>query len=256
MIEQGPRRARKTLVLVPGTSGGAAYFRPVAADLVKRLKGWRVWSVDRRENLLEDHSALDRALARQITPRRLFRYYLEWIGDPSITPHFTPVADATVPYARRWGMNVAVRDLRNVIRAAGRGGRDVVLGGHSLGGTITVAYATWDFGGRPGAKDLDGLVLIDGGSSRSSTLTRAGARQQLDDLDAALAVARPHRRRAPVVGRRVQHRRVDRDADRARRALRPRRLAVPAGRPAAAGAGDQRAAATATRSTTTRRPTA
>jgi hypothetical protein len=183
VIEQGPRRARKTLVLVPGTSGGASYFRPVAADLVKRLRGWRVWSVDRRENLLEDHSALDRALARQITPRDLFRYYLEWIGDPSITPRFAPVADATVPYARRWGMDVAVRDLRNVIRAAGRGGRHVVLGGHSLGGTITVAYATWDFGGRPGARDLDGLVLIDGGSSRSSTLTRAGARQQLDDLD-------------------------------------------------------------------------
>src|ERR1051325_2718358 len=89
VIEQGPRHARNVLVLVPGTSGGAAYFHPVAADIVKRLKGWRVWSVDRRENLLEDHSVLDRALARQITPRDLFRYYLEWLSDPSITPHFT-----------------------------------------------------------------------------------------------------------------------------------------------------------------------
>jgi hypothetical protein len=182
VIEQGPRRADNILVLVPGTSGGASYFRPVAADIVKRLKGWRVWSVDRRENRLEDHSALDRALARQITPRDLFRYYLEWLGDPSIAPHFQPVADAAVPYARRWGMRVAIRDLRNVIRAARRGGHRVVLGGHSLGGTITVAYATWDFGGRPGAKDLDGLVLIDGGSSRSATLTRAAARRQLADL--------------------------------------------------------------------------
>jgi hypothetical protein len=75
-----------------------------------------VWSVDRRENRLEDHSALDRALVRQITPRDLFRYYLEWLGDQSITPHFQPVADASVPYARRWGMGVAIRDLRNVIR--------------------------------------------------------------------------------------------------------------------------------------------
>ena len=183
VVEQGPRRADNVLVLVPGTSGGAAYFRPVAADIVKRLKGWRVWSVDRRENRLEDHSALDRALARQITPRDLFRYYLEWLGDPSITPHFAPVADAAVPYARRWGMGVAIRDLRNVIRAARRDGHRVVLGGHSLGGTITVAYATWDFGGRPGAKDLDGLVLIDGGSSRASTLTRAAARKQLADLE-------------------------------------------------------------------------
>ena len=53
-------------------------------------------------------------------------------------------------------MSVAIRDLRNVIRAARRGGRTVVLGGHSLGGTITVAYATWDFGGRAGAEDLVG----------------------------------------------------------------------------------------------------
>ena len=182
VIEQGPRKADNILVLVPGTSGGAAYFRPVAGDIVKRMKGWRVWSIDRRENRLEDHSQLDRALARQITPQDLFRYYLEWIGNSSITPHFTPVADADVPYARRWGMDVAIRDLRNVVRAAKRGGHHVVLGGHSLGGTIVVAYATWDFNGRPGAKDLDGLVLIDGGSSRNSTLTRAGAKQQLADL--------------------------------------------------------------------------
>jgi pimeloyl-ACP methyl ester carboxylesterase len=181
VIEQGPRHAKNILVLVPGTSAGAAYFRPVAGDIVKRLKGWRVWSVDRRENLLEDHSMLDRALARQITARDLFRYYLEWLGDASVTPHFTPVGD--VAYARRWGMGVAIRDLRNVIRAARRAGDRVVLGGHSLGGTITVAYATWNFRGRAGARDLDGLVLIDGGNSRSSTLTRAGARQQLADLE-------------------------------------------------------------------------
>jgi pimeloyl-ACP methyl ester carboxylesterase len=182
VIEQGPRHARNVLVLVPGTSAGAAYFRPVAADIVKRLDGWRVWSVDRRENLLEDHSVLDRALAGQATPQQLFRYYLEWIGDPSITPHFSPVADTAVPFARKWGMDVAVRDLRNVIRAAHRGGNHVVLGGHSLGGTIAVAYATWDFRGRAGARELDGLVLIDGGSSSTATLTRAAAKRQLADL--------------------------------------------------------------------------
>jgi pimeloyl-ACP methyl ester carboxylesterase len=183
VIEQGPRHAKNVLVLVPGTSGGAAYFHPVAADIVKRLKGWRVWSVDRRENLLEDHSVLDKALAGSATPQDLFRYYLEWLSDPSIAPHFTPVADADVPYARRWGMGVAIRDLHNVIKAARRGGNRVVLGGHSLGGTITVAYATWDFGGRAGAKDLDGLVLIDGGSSSGKTLTKGDARTLLDDLD-------------------------------------------------------------------------
>jgi hypothetical protein len=116
VIEQGSRRAHKVLVLVPGTSAGAAYFRPVAADIAKRLKGWRVWSVDRRENRLEDHSVLNRVLAHKASLRDLFRYYLEWLGDPSITPHLVPVADADVPYARRWGMCVAIRDLHKVIR--------------------------------------------------------------------------------------------------------------------------------------------
>ena len=181
VIEQGPRRARNVLVLVPGTSGGAAYFRPVAADIVDRLPGWKVWSVDRRENLLEDHSALDGVLAGRRPLADLFRYYLGWITDPSIAPHFEPVG--APGYARRWGMGVAVRDLRNVIRAARRGDRTVVLGGHSLGGTITVAYATWDFGGRAGAGDLDGLVLIDGGSG-GPPISAADARAQLGQLAA------------------------------------------------------------------------
>ena len=61
-------------------------------------------------------------------------------------------------------MRVEIEDLRRVVKAAERTGRRVVLGGHSLGGTITTAYATWNFGGRPGARGLTGLVFIDGGS--------------------------------------------------------------------------------------------
>jgi hypothetical protein len=52
--------------------------------------------------------------------------------------------------------------MRTVVRRARRGGHRVVLGGHSLGGMLTQAYAAWDFGGRAGARDLDGMVLIDG----------------------------------------------------------------------------------------------
>jgi hypothetical protein len=182
VVEQGPRSAENVLVLVPGTSGGAAYFRPVARDIVARLPGWKVWSVDRRENLLEDHSVLGPVVARERPARDAFRYYLESITDGSITPRHTPVTDA--PYVGRWGMGVAVRDLRNVIRAARRGGRTVVLGGHSLGATIAVAYATWDFGGRAGARDLAGLALIDGGSG-GPPIGRREAREQLDQLAAA-----------------------------------------------------------------------
>jgi hypothetical protein len=55
----------------------------------------------------------------------------------------------------------------------------VILGGHSLGASVAVAYASWDFAGRPGYKDLDGVVLIDGGlrgSFDSADLAKAKTR--------------------------------------------------------------------------------
>ena len=65
-------------------------------------------------------------------------------------------------------MNVEIEDLHRVVGRRREHGRRVVLGGHSLGGSITTAYATWDFNGKPGAKDLAGLVYIDGGSDADS----------------------------------------------------------------------------------------
>jgi hypothetical protein len=165
VLEIGPRSARNVLVLNPGTSAGAAYFAPVAKTIVQSVPGWQVWAVERRENLLEDHSMLDRAKQGTATGRQLFDYYLGWLTDSSVSTHFQFVPDASVGFARGWGVRVEVEDLRRVIAAARRGGRRVVLGGHSLGGSITTAYATWDFAGRPGARDLEGLVYIDGGSS-------------------------------------------------------------------------------------------
>ncbi len=164
VLKQGREKADHVLVLVTGTSGGAAYFRPLASSIIDQLPDYQVWSVERRENLLEDHSMLDRAIAGEIDSRQLFDYYLGWLNDPSVSPHFDPVPESSVPFAREWGMNVAVHDVRRVVKAAGKRGRSVVLGGHSLGGSITTAYASWDFNGKPGAKGLSGLVFIDGGS--------------------------------------------------------------------------------------------
>jgi hypothetical protein len=67
-----------------------------------------------------------------------------------------------------------------VLRAQKRGGK-VVVGGHSLGGSITAAYATWDFAGKPGARGLAGLLFIDGGSS-PTPITKDEATQKLSDL--------------------------------------------------------------------------
>jgi hypothetical protein len=174
LIKSGPSRAKHVFVLMPGTSAGAGNTALVGNEIAKRLPGWQVWSISRRETLLEDHATLDGLVAGTVTPQRAFDYYLGWLTDQSITDHVRIPADADVAFARDWGMKVTIGDLHRVIKAARRGGRTVVLGGHSLGGSIATAYATWDFHGRAGARDLAGLVLIDGGSSRAgSRLTTA-----------------------------------------------------------------------------------
>jgi hypothetical protein len=133
--------ARNVLVIEPGTSAGGAYFVPLARWIASRAKNWQVWSVERRENLLEDQSELNLAKHGGATATRVFDYYLGWLKDPSITQHLTGIPPST--FAKRWGMSVAVGDLHHVISAARRLGGKVVLGGHSLGGGVVTAYATW-----------------------------------------------------------------------------------------------------------------
>ena len=96
-------------------------------------------------------------------------------------------------------MKVEIEDLRRVVERRNEVGGKVVLGGHSLGGSITTAYATWDFNGKPGAEDLSGLVFIDGGSS-PTPVTRRG-RPSRCRRSSAIAVA--HVRRHPRAVRRV-----------------------------------------------------
>jgi pimeloyl-ACP methyl ester carboxylesterase len=181
VIKVGARGARNVLVLEPGTSAGAAYFVPLAKWIVSRRPGWQVWSVERRENLLEDQSMLNRAKAGHATPTQLFDYYLGYLSDPSVTAHIQAVPDASVGFARQWGLKVAVQDLHTVIAAARKLGGQVVLGGHSLGGSVVTAYATWDFGGKPGADQLAGLVYDDGGSG-TTAVTAGVAKQELRTL--------------------------------------------------------------------------
>jgi pimeloyl-ACP methyl ester carboxylesterase len=181
VIKVGSRHARNVLVLEPGTSAGGGYFVPLAQWIVSRAPGWQVWSVERRENLLEDQSELNLAKQHKVSVTQMFNYYLGYLSDPSITQHIRPVSDAAVPYARQWGLKVAVEDLHDVIGAARKLGGRVVLGGHSLGGSVVTAYATWNFGGKPGADELSGLVYDDGGSS-AQTVSASAARTELQTL--------------------------------------------------------------------------
>ena len=142
-----------------------------------------MWSVERRENLLEDQSVLDLYKQGKVTATQLYDYYLGYLKDPSITRTSPAVPDSSVAFAKQWGMNVAVQDLHTVITAAQKLGGKVVLGGHSLGGSVVTAYATWDFAGHAGADELAGLVYIDGGSYRRAASPRRPPRT-LAALDA------------------------------------------------------------------------
>src|SRR5437762_6867330 len=140
VLEIGPGSARNVLVLNPGTSASAAYFAPLARTIVSQAKGWQVWAVERRENLLEDHSVLNRLKAGKASGRKLFDYYLNFTTDSSIKNHFKFIPDSKVGFARRWGMKTEIGDLRRVVqRAQKRHARKIVVGGHSLGGSITTA---------------------------------------------------------------------------------------------------------------------
>ena len=176
VIKVGPRTAKNVLVIEPGTSAGAAYFVPLAKWIVSVDQGWQVWAVERRENLLEDQSELDLAKRGKVDAARLFDYYLGYLADPT---HQAPLPARSrtrrVQYAKQWGMSVAVDDLHRVIGAARKLGGKVVLGGHSLGGSVVTAYATWNFNGHAGADDLAGLVYIDGGSGPAESASQASA---------------------------------------------------------------------------------
>jgi hypothetical protein len=166
----GPAGAGNVLVLVPGTNGGAGSITPVARDIVGRVPRTQVWIVDRREQAFEDTSVFASG-----DPQRAQDYYLGF--------QYRRVAGEDARFVADWGLKLQLADLRTVIRRARAGRRRVILGGHSAGASTAVAYAAWDFGGRPGYRDLDGLVLIDGGllgSFASADLARA--KRELADI--------------------------------------------------------------------------
>lgn len=151
----GPSDAQTILVLTPGSPGSQGNYARLAPWLVQRVPGLGVWAVDRRSNALEDVSVFKRDDATSS-----LRYYLldGKVGGRT----FKPVRQREAPYIRRWGADVAINDLHRVVRAAGRHGRGVILGGHSAGAVTVPTYAAWSFHGRPGYKELDGLLQIDG----------------------------------------------------------------------------------------------
>lgn len=170
----GSSKAKNVLVLVPGTGGGSHSLAPIAKDLVKGVKGLQVWSVDRREQAFQDLAVL-----KQGDPGTSSAHYLGF--------KYRRTTGATAGFAANWGLATSLNDIRRVVlKARARGKRRVFLGGHSRGASTAAAYAAWDFKGRAGYKDIDGLVLIDGGLLGSIA---GGSVKQLSKADASKDLA-------------------------------------------------------------------
>jgi pimeloyl-ACP methyl ester carboxylesterase len=163
--QYGPADGKRVLVLMPGTSGGSGNFTLAARYIVKHVPDLQVWAIDRRSQALEDRGVFEQALKGQVSLQYMFDYYLGWLDGGGPSNHFKFLnGGVDFPFVRDWGMKVALDDARAVVlKARAKGKRKVVLGGHSLGASLTAAYASWDFNGTPGYKDIEGMVLIDGG---------------------------------------------------------------------------------------------
>ena len=152
-----PSDAEKILIAQPGVLEGASAFYNVAANMVTRAytergKYIEFWTVDRRPNCLEDVNGLELAKSTRNVHDAIDYYYR---GKPykghTFAGFLNPYKDAA--WLAEMGMDRTLRDWNEIIT---RGVPDqsvrqkkVYLGGHSLGGFITGAYACWDFDGDP-----------------------------------------------------------------------------------------------------------
>jgi dienelactone hydrolase len=158
---------RAVIVAVPGIFGGGATFEALASHLVRRGADAEapieVWAIDRRANLLEDLRGMNTAEAMG-DPRVAQAYYF---GNGTIDGEGFGgfVEQSDVPFMSEWGLETQLGDVRAVISAVPEQARRarVFLMGHSLGASMTEAFAAWRF--EPellGSDELAGLILIDG----------------------------------------------------------------------------------------------
>jgi hypothetical protein len=197
---KGPARSTEAdavLTLMPGIFAGGGSFDQVARHTIRRAAmGGRkveVWGVERRSNCLEDHRGV-RGEAKTGDPRVGFGYYFEGREvDGKKFPGFAD--DQKAAFLRDVGLKQTVEDWHTIITrempSQRMRQRKLICGGHSLGGPLTAAFASWDFDGDPsttkdaGYNQCAALVGLDttvdasggggGGDAGGATITQAAA---------------------------------------------------------------------------------
>jgi hypothetical protein len=167
------KRADAVVTLMPGFLGGASSFDQVARNVVRnaaaRKRFVEVWAIDRRANCVEDHTGVD-AAARTHDPLIAYGYY--WGGEEVDGHRFEGFKTASeAAFLGKFGLERTLRDWYTVVTTSlpgqRRRERKLICGGHSLGGPLTAAFASWDFDGDPetdkdaGFRQCAGLVGLD-----------------------------------------------------------------------------------------------
>jgi len=160
------------------------YTVQIAEEAIKQadqeLAEHKITSEELSTRIGEDAAAIGQKYGERLAEQKGEAIFAELVA--KYHNHYEPVPEPLVGFAKRWGMDRTVEDLKLVIEKAKAMGGKVVLGGHSLGGSVVTAYATWDFGGHPGAEGLSGLVYDDGGSSPLA-MSKSEAETALGKLD-------------------------------------------------------------------------
>ncbi|MEV6773740.1 hypothetical protein AB0N05_34405 [Nocardia sp. NPDC051030] len=162
-----PAQADAVIVLLPGAIAGARSLQPLGRNTIRTLRDAgitaEVWVLDRRANGVEDHSAIEVAMAEGDYHLAFDYYYRGKRVGGRVFEGFR--SDRELGFLSEFGMARTVEDAHAVliwelpdpdVRA-----QKVFLGGHSLGGIQAGTYAAWDFDGRPGHEQIAGLVALD-----------------------------------------------------------------------------------------------
>ena len=210
---RGGERADAVMVIIPGFLGGAGSFDQVARNTVRRAaqrgRAIEYWSLDRRANCLEDDTGT-RAAARAGDATIAWDYY--WGGKPVNGRTFAGfVSPQDAAFLGEFGLQRTMEDWYEVLRTGipgqPRRARKVICGGHSLGGPLTAAFASWDFDGDPGTRRDAGYKQCAGLVGLDTTLALGGGSgggPPLGGLGGAAGAAAPYVNVPPLTPETIQ----------------------------------------------------
>jgi pimeloyl-ACP methyl ester carboxylesterase len=162
--EPGPVKA----IIIDQMGGGAAAssHSELAAQVTDAGKGdIEFWVVSRRQVGLEDKLGLKLALdSKNAAIAR--DYYL------GRSNSFIALQNEDVPFMAYWGLEVAMRDVECILNLIPkeRQKTNVFIAGHSLGGYLSVNFASYQFpDGQAGFEKIAGIVIIDGGPTMNGS---------------------------------------------------------------------------------------